>query len=317
MHLDKPLSTSSNDGRTRLVAIMAEVRPELHRYCARLTGSVFEGEDIVQDVFVRALVAVDTLDPEVPLKPWLFRIAHNRSLDYLRSKTVRRSESIDAAQQVADELTPDPVEAFVRQEALDTAISRFTQLPIVQRSVIILKDVLDYSLQEISDLLDLSVNSVKAALSRGRARLKELNSEAPAELRVSKVASVEATRFSSLFNRRDWDALRSMLADDVHVTQTMRADRRGAADAGNFFTIYAGVQEFHLAPAYLSGGYGDEVIAVFAHAGDDRPAYLMKVEWRDSRIVRIRDFRYASYILEGADLVFAAPDNYRGVDSIP
>jgi RNA polymerase sigma-70 factor (ECF subfamily) len=294
------------DGRARLLAIMAEVRPELHRYCARLAGSVFDGDDIVQDVLVRALAAADGLDAETPLRPWLFRIAHNRALDHLRSQAVRRSDPIEAAAQVADDLTPDPAEALMRQEAIDTALSRFTQLPIVQRSVIILKDVLDHSLEEISELLDLSVNAVKAALSRGRARLKEINA-APGEPRVAKPASAAAARFSSLFNRRDWDALRALLAEDVHLTQATHPVRKGRADVGMFFTIYAEVPEFHLVPAYLDGGHGGEVIAVFARAGDEQPSYLMKVEWHGSRIVRIRDFRYAGYILEGADLVFATP----------
>lgn len=83
---------SPGDGRARLLAVMAEVRPELHRCCARLVGSVFDGDDIVQDVLVRALAAADSLDAETPLKPWLFRIAHNRALDHLRSQAVRRSD---------------------------------------------------------------------------------------------------------------------------------------------------------------------------------------------------------------------------------
>src|SRR5258708_1499971 len=126
------LSIPPVDGRARLQAIMAELRPELHRYCARLAGSVFDGDDIVQDVLVRAFVAADGLDAETPLKPWLFRIAHNRALDHLRSQAVRRSEPIEAAVQVADDLTLDPAEALMRQEAVDTALSRFTHLPILQ-----------------------------------------------------------------------------------------------------------------------------------------------------------------------------------------
>lgn len=97
------------------------------------------------------------------------------------------------------------------------------------------------------------------------------------------------------------------MAEDVHLTQATHPDRKGAAEVGLFFTIYAAIPEFHLVPAYLNGGHGSEVIAVFAQADDGQPSYLMKVEWRDSRIVRIRDFRYAGYILDGADLVFSAP----------
>src|SRR5258706_5821347 len=110
------MSISPVDGRARLQAVMAELRPELHRYCARLVGSVFDGDDIVQDVLVRALVAADGLDAETPLKPWLFRIAHNRALDHLRSRAVRRSEPIEAAVHGADDLTVDPGEALMRPE---------------------------------------------------------------------------------------------------------------------------------------------------------------------------------------------------------
>jgi len=299
------MSISPVDGRARLQAVMAELRPELHRYCARLAGSAFDGDDIVQDVLVRALVAADGLDAETPLKPWLFRIAHNRALDHLRSQAVRRSEPIEAAVQVADDLTLDPVEALMRQEAVDTALSRFTQLPIVQRSAVVLKDVLGHSLEEISELLDISVNAVKAALSRGRTRLTELNA-APGKPRLAKPASAGSAQFSSLFNQRDWDGLRALLAEDVHLTQATHPDRKGRSDVGMFFTIYAEIPEFHLVPAHLDGGYGGEVIAFFARADDAQPSYLMKVEWRGSRIVRIRDFRYAGYILEGVDLVLAA-----------
>ena len=283
---------------------MAEVRPELHRYCARLAGSVFDGDDIVQDVLLRALVAIDGLEAATPLRPWLFRIAHNRALDYLRSRAVRKGEPMEAAADVADDLTPDPAEALERQEAVNTALSRFTELPIVQRSVIVLKDVLGHSLEEISVLLGLSVNAAKAALSRGRARLREINAR-PIEPQLVKPASPASERFALLFNRHDWDALRSLLADDVHLTQVSHADRKGRAEVSLFFTIYASTPEFRLVPAYLDGGHGDEVIAVFAPAGAEQPSYLMRVEWRGSQIVRIRDFRYARYILDGADLVFA------------
>lgn len=296
--------TSPADGRARLLAVMADIRPELHRYCARLTGSVFDGEDIVQDVLVRALDAAGGLEAGTPLRPWLFRIAHNRALDHLRGQAVRRSEPMEAAAQVAEDQAMEPDEVLMRREAVEAAFSRFVELPIVQRSVVILKDVLGYSLADISGLLDLSINAVKAALSRGRTRLRQINAAAPAEPPPARPASAEGSTFSSLFNRRDWDALRSLLAEDVLLTQATHTDRRGRAEVGRFFTIYADIERVHLVPARL-GGVGEEVIAVFEQAGDEQPVYLMKVEWRDGRIARIRDFRYARYILEGADLVLA------------
>ena len=70
--------SSNHDRQARLLALAAEVRPELHRYCARLMGSVIDGEDIVQDTLLRALVALQDLEETPPLRPWLFRVAHNR-----------------------------------------------------------------------------------------------------------------------------------------------------------------------------------------------------------------------------------------------
>lgn len=294
-----------DDMRERILAASAELRPELHRYCARLLGSAFDGEDVVQDVLARTLAAADTLDPAGPLRPWLFRSAHNRAIDYLRSKAVRRSEPIGAAADIIDDRVIDMDEVLMRQEAVEAAFSRFIELPVAQRSAVILKDVLGHSLRDISELLELSVDAVKAALSRGRAKLRQLNAMDPAEHSPAKAASAEALRFSALFNQRDWNALRSLLAEDVRLTQATFDERRGRADVASFFSIYATIPEFHLVPAFMNGGDG-EVIAVFATPADEQPIYLMKVDWQDSRIVRIRDFRYARYILDGADLVLTA-----------
>jgi len=287
------------DGRARVEAMLGEVRPALHRYCARLTGSVFDGEDVVQDVVVRALAAADGLDADVPLRPWLFRIAHNRALDHLRRQAVRRGEPIEAALDVAGE--DDPDEALLRREAVDTAVSRFVRVPVVQRSAVILKDVLGHSLQEIADLLDLSVDAVKAVLSRGRAKLRAINA-APPEPRVARAASAEGARFAALFNGRDWDALRALLAEDVRLVQATHPERNGSRDVGHFFTIYAGIPEVRLAPAHLADG--SEVIAVFTHH-PAQAAYFMRIDWRGGEIAAIRDYRYAGYILEGAGLVLA------------
>ncbi|MBA2674629.1 MAG: RNA polymerase sigma factor, partial [Ramlibacter sp.] len=157
------------------------LRPELHRYCARLMGSVIDGEDVVQDTFLRAFAALPELDDATPLRPWLFRIAHNRAMDLLRARALRLAEPMDAASAVADPANPDPAETLMRQEAVGTAVSRFAELPVAQRSVVILKDVLEESLADIAALLGISTDAVKGHLARGRARLREINAQpAPA-----------------------------------------------------------------------------------------------------------------------------------------
>jgi RNA polymerase sigma factor (sigma-70 family) len=264
-------------------------------------GSVIEGEDVVQDTLLRAFVALPDLQEAPPLRAWLFRIAHNRALDLLRSRAVRKAEPIDAASDVADSASPDAVEMLMRQEAVNTAVSRFAELPTLQRSVVILKDVLDESLIEIAGLLDLTVDAVKAHLARGRARLRQINAQAgpPPEARP---ASAAVTRYAELFNQRDWDSLRALLADDVKLNQSSHPPRIGRADVGLFFTIYAKSESVWLAPAWLEGR---EVIAVFEDRADPKPSYMMWLEWRDGRISFIRDYRHVRYVAADAELVLA------------
>jgi RNA polymerase sigma-70 factor, ECF subfamily len=298
----------NGDRMAGLLAQASELRPELHRYCARLMGSVIDGEDVVQDTLARAFVALQELEEQgveqtPPLRPWLFRIAHNRALDLLRSRAVRLAEPIDAASDFADPAIPDPVEMLMRQEAVKTAVSRFAELPTVQRSVVILKDVLDEKLSEIAALLDLTVDAVKGHLARGRARLRQINAQAGPVI-DARPASVAVARYVALFNQRDWDGLRALLADDVKLVQSTYPLRAGAADVGMFFTIYAKFDGVWLAPAWLEGR---EVIAVFADRADPKPSYVMWLEWRDGRISFIRDYRYARYVAADAELTLA-PD---------
>jgi RNA polymerase sigma-70 factor (ECF subfamily) len=71
------------------VETISTLRPSLHRYCARMMGSVMDGEDVVQEALFEAYRKPDTSDESRPIKPWLFRIAHNRCIDLLRRRGVR------------------------------------------------------------------------------------------------------------------------------------------------------------------------------------------------------------------------------------
>jgi RNA polymerase sigma-70 factor (ECF subfamily) len=293
----------NRDRQAELLAEAGELRPELHRYCARLMGSVIDGEDVVQDTLARALVALQDMEEMPPLRPWLFRIAHNRGLDLLRGRAVRMTEPIEAASDVADQANPDPVEMLMRHEAVNTAVSRFVELPTVQRSVVILKDVLDQSLIDIAALLDLTVDAVKGHLARGRARLREINAQAGPPL-DARPASAAVARYVALFNQQDWDGLRALLADDVKLNQSTYPVRVGSAEVGRFFTIYAKFDGLWFAPAWLEGR---EVIAVFQDRADPKPSYFMWLEWRDGRISFIHDYRYVRYVAADAELALAPP----------
>src|SRR5882724_4522971 len=86
---------------------VANLRPSLHRYCSRMTGSVLDGEDVVQEALFQAYRMLDRFDDSRPLAPWLFRIAHNRCIDSLRRREVRKGA--ETAITVTDRVMPvDP-----------------------------------------------------------------------------------------------------------------------------------------------------------------------------------------------------------------
>jgi RNA polymerase sigma factor (sigma-70 family) len=134
MKQDPIFSDRPDDRRDRFLAIVNNLRPELHRYCARMTGSVVDGEDIVQDTLARAYDELGELKELPALRPWLFRIAHNRALDYLRRYEWRMSEPLDAAADLAADKAFEPDSTVARNEAVRAAISQFLELAPVQRA---------------------------------------------------------------------------------------------------------------------------------------------------------------------------------------
>jgi RNA polymerase sigma factor (sigma-70 family) len=263
-----------------------------------MTGSIADGEDVVQDTLARAYYELPELKELPALRPWLFRIAHNRALDYLRRYERRMSEPLEAAEDVAAD-APDPADALARDQAVRAAVSRFLELAPAQRSCVILKDVLDYSLEEIAALLELSLPAVKAALHRGRSRLRELSGGSDVTTPLRPVSPALA-RYTALFNARDWDAVRAMLVDDVKLDLVSRWKRAGRELVGNYFTNYDKTRDWHLVPGWLDGR---EVLAVLRDPSDARPTYFMELTFAvDGRVAAIRDFRYVSYVAREADI---------------
>lgn len=267
--------------REQFLEIVEALRPQLHRYCARLTGSVIEGEDIVQDTLAKALYAL-SLQSEMPeLRPWLFRIAHNQAMDFLKSHGRKHTEVRESFDDITDfEDRPEP--AVVR-----AALAQFLGLPLSQRSAVILKDVLDHSLEETAEIMGTTVMAVKAALVRGRATLLR----AQAEQSEAEAPALEAlNRYASLFNARDWDGVRALVAEDCRLDLVSKSQRRGKA-VGMYFGRYA-KEDVSLRPVRLEGH-----LALAAHvAGAAEPVYFILLDWQDGRVQSIRDFRYVPYI---------------------
>jgi RNA polymerase sigma-70 factor, ECF subfamily len=174
-------------------------RRELMAHCYRMLGSLHDAEDLVQETYVRALQSYSRFESRSTVRTWLYRIATNACLSalshgsrrYLPSglggpepdpaafprpaaPEVNWLEPIPDARVTRD--SEDPANIAAHREGLRIAlIASLQYLPVRQRSVLILRDVLAFSAAEVADMLGTTTASVKSTLQRARARLRELS----------------------------------------------------------------------------------------------------------------------------------------------
>jgi RNA polymerase sigma-70 factor (ECF subfamily) len=289
----------SGAGRQALDRLLGELRPKLHRYCARMTGSVIDGEDVVQETMIKALEAFPSTGVIAHPEGWLFRIAHNAALDFLRrrARIVAHHSDEDPAMMI------DPAAAVRDHEIAATSLRTFMRLPPAQRSSVILMDVLGYSLEDIATVTDTTVPAIKAALHRGRARLRELALE-PEDAPVPVLSERERALLKGYvdrFNARDVDAIGAMLADEVRLDLVTRHKLNGRAEVSKYFGNYAKTEDWHLMPGLVDGF----AAALVSDPADPaaQPRYFVLLAWGARGLIKIRDFRYARYAIEGAVVV--------------
>jgi RNA polymerase sigma-70 factor, ECF subfamily len=296
---DNPRSGTPLD-RGALDHLLAELRPKLHRYCARITGSVIDGEDVLQDAIIKAIEALPTVGTVENPEGWFFRIAHNTALDFLRRRA--RLEAARSDEDVSMIAAPTVIQD--QRLAISAGLRTFMQLPVSQRSAVILKDVLGYSVEEIASILDgATIASVKAALHRGRERLRELSAEpepVPAPV-LSKNERALLTAYIDRFNARDFDSMRNMLADEVHLDLVSRTRVKGRAEVSKYYGNYEKLQDWRFALGAVDGRP-----AALAFDPEDQsapPIYFVLLRWDGGKLIDIKDFRYARYVTEGAEFV--------------
>jgi hypothetical protein len=183
---------------------------------------------------------------------------------------------------------PDP--ATVR-----AALSRFLALPSLQRSAVILKDVLGHSLEETAETMGTTVPAVKSALVRGRAKLRETEPEESKPKAEDERAQLDA--YVALFNARDWAGLRAVVGEDCRLDLVSKSARRGK-EVGFYFSRYENEPNIEMRVVQLEGR---DVIGVFKQ-GAARPQYFILLEWTGDRVSFIRDFRYVPYIAVEAEI---------------
>ena len=289
---DEPRPEGPFDERYRaFIETLAGQRARLHRYCARMVGSVLDGEDVMQEVLFEAYRKLDRLDDGQALSSWLFRIAHNRCIDFIRKRTVRKAREAAAAE-------PDvaPAVAF-HGHGISRALERLVlDLPPRERACVLLKDVFDHSLEEISDLIGSSVGGVKAALHRGRAKLAAL----PDPVALPPVGRRGRDDLHALyverFNRQDWDGVRELVSADARLAITNLY-------AGRLIPGYYSRFEALPFPWRLAGGHLDSepvLVLLGGLAADMAPSVVVRFDVVDGRIDGIRHYTGCPWIFSAA-----------------
>jgi RNA polymerase sigma-70 factor (ECF subfamily) len=282
---------------TDINSLLVTLRPKLHRYCARMVGSVIDGEDVLQDTLMKAVEAFAAAGPIANPAGWLFKIAHNTALDFLRRRN--RQEALQSAKEV--DMIADQLDEIARREIASASLRTFMRLPVAQRASVILMDVLGCSLQEICEVMDYSLPAVKAALHRGRAQLREFAGE-PDDAPRPKLSEADRKRLSAYvrhFNARHFDAIRAMIADDIRLDLVSKTRMKGKAEVSHYFGNYSKVSDWHLVPGMVEG---HPAILVFdPNEPGSRPKYFMLLNWRADKVATIRDFRHAPYAIDGAE----------------
>jgi RNA polymerase sigma-70 factor (ECF subfamily) len=258
-----------------------------------MTGSVADGEDVVQETLIRAL----KIGPDVhDLDAWVFRIAHNAATDLLRRRTRIEQRAV-----LEEPELPVPPDALLEERrSVAARVGTFLRLPVAQRSAVILMDVLGYSLREIENITSSTQPAIKAALHRGRLRLRELSrelEEAPAVvIDPSERRLYEA--YVERFNAQDFDAVRELLAEEVRLDLVSRMHLRGKSDVTTYFHNYERAVDWRFELGVIDGR-----LALVSHDPRSKTleaTYFVVLRFEDGRLSEIRDFRYARYALDGA-----------------
>jgi RNA polymerase sigma-70 factor (TIGR02960 family) len=297
-------------------------RRELQVHCYRMLGSVQDAEDMVQETLMSAWRGLEGFEGRASLRTWLYRIATNACLAFLRRPRPTREippppetpgefprgsrptdEPVwlepypDAWIDDVPDSVPGPEARYDSREAIELAfVVALQQLSPRERAAVVLKDVLGFRSAETAELIDTSEASVNSALQRARDKLDRLNRarrEAEPPLPGSPAERELVGRFTRAFESGDVDAVIALLAEDARLTMPPETvEYVGAAPIRRFLSTVpaAGeLQRFKLVPTRANG---QPAFACYlrTHQGPLRAYGLMVLTLSHDRVVAITGF---------------------------
>ncbi len=269
-------------------------RPDLHRYCLKLTRDLWDAEDLVQDTLLRGFSTLGSVHHAI-LNPrgYLLRIASNLWIDTMRRRGAEASALSAAANEPAPS-APSPVEIT---DVRSAGAALMKHLSPQQRAAVVLKDVFDMSLEETAGVLSTTVGAVKAALHRGRSRLSE---PAPTSTRRPTPSVALVDRFVERLNARDLDGLLTLMLDtgSVQTGYLLEVGRNEFEAKGGWF--WSAVYGHPTRPRKLQAWdlrnerilFQDEPICIALNTRDGVEALtsVMRFEEEDGRISRVHAY---------------------------
>jgi RNA polymerase sigma-70 factor (TIGR02960 family) len=256
-------------------------RRELQVHCYRMLGSFQDAEDALQETLLAAWRGLEGFDGRASIRTWLYRIATNRCLNALRSASRRPAKEWDIPGVEPPEPTrigevvwlqpyPDalldgainlplgPEARYEQTESISLAfVTALQVLPPRQLAVLILRDVLGFHADEVADMLDTTLDSVKSALKRARTGLEVRRPaiDEPPPAADSPAEDAIVAKFVTAYESADVDALVTLLTDDVFMSMPpLPLEYQGRDVVARFCArLFGAGRRFHLVPTRANG----------------------------------------------------------------
>lgn len=270
---------------------LSALRPALYRYCRALTGNAWDADDLVQETLMRGFATLGVGQDEIKdPRAYLLRIAANAWIDWQRRRAVESHAVEEIAKDTASRTTDDADPQLIREAG--SILMR--ELAPQERAAVILKDAFDLSIEETARILGSSTGAIKAALHRGRARLRS----APSKQSQRPTPSPSLLdRFVQLYNARDMAGLVALMLDTgaIHMMGVELESGREyfeRKDHGWF------AHNFMFMPPNTRwerrNFEGEDIVLVIAPIdGQDALLSVMRFEGTDDYISRIKSYAFS------------------------
>jgi RNA polymerase sigma-70 factor (TIGR02960 family) len=305
-------------GETAFAELADGYRAELQLHCYRITGSVQDAEDLVQETLLAAWRGLDDYEGRATVRTWLYRIATNRCLNALRDRGRRPREVpmpapppptrigepvwLEPYPDVLLEGLPDraaqPEARYEAREAIGLAFVTAVQLlPPRQRAVLVLRDVLAFRAREVAEMLGVTEVAVNRALQRARQAVGRAVPPGQRDIAPLPGAAAErqlVARFTTAFEAGDIAGVLALLTGDAVLTMPPEPLRYEGPDAiGGFLaTVPAGgaLERFRLVPTRANGQPAFGCYLRDPHAPVARAYGLMVLTLSGDRVAAITGF---------------------------